>query len=214
MSKKNVVENTSAESRRDPLGTFAEHAFGGPMSIERSEKRGQEQLVASHVLPTEIQDLYEPDKPIVKGSGKALLEKWGFVFGKVVGGDTLFQHAQLPAGWSKQGTDHDMWSKVLDEQDRERCAIFYKAAFYDRNAHLHITPRYQCDRDYKLEGKGRLDGPCRGVVREGDKVLFEGPWREDAKPGSFQAYEQAGKDAAEWFKANLPQSIEQQWATP
>ena len=32
-----------------------------------------------------------------------------------------------------------MWSSVVDELGRERAAVFYKAAFYDRRAHMTLT---------------------------------------------------------------------------
>jgi hypothetical protein len=229
MTTKNEVTNTSAESRRDPLTTLAKVAFGG--GIEASERRGQLEFLESETLPSEVQDLYEPDQPMVKGSGRALLESWGFVFGKVCGGDTLFQQAKLPPGWSKKGGDHAMWTTIVDEKGRERCSIFYKAAFYDRSAHLSISGRYRYHREYQNENTEttrRVDGPQRGVIQDrgaGDAVLFTGPWREDTPeqkaaiqkrqpPLGDLAYELVGKDMDEWSKANLPQGLVAQWAAP
>ena len=70
------------------------------------------------------------------------MEKWGFVFGEMVEGDDLFRHAELPAGWKKVGSDHAMWSYIHDDQDRPRVAMFYKAAFYDRDAFARLESRY------------------------------------------------------------------------
>jgi len=62
----------------------------------------------------------------------------GIVFGEKV--DDLFTSVTLPEGWHKEATEHAMWSKLIDDQGRERASIFYKAAFYDRSAFMSITP--------------------------------------------------------------------------
>lgn len=118
-----MIENTS---QRDAmihlLGSMSEGSDG---YIRGMEAAGQRQLVNSTSFPTEA--------PI------AALEALGFVFGPVDSGDPMFRPAQLPAGWRKEGSDHDMWSYVLDEKGRKRVSIFYKAAFYDRRAHASLV---------------------------------------------------------------------------
>lgn len=89
------------------------------------EKRGQEELVGSTRFPT--------NAPTVE------LEALGFTFGPADERDPLFRPAQLPDGWRKEGSDHDMWSYVLDEKGRRRVAVFYKAAFYDRDSFAHMV---------------------------------------------------------------------------
>ena len=71
----------------------------------------------------------------------------GFKFGELVDGDSMFQSVQLPAGWTREGSNHAMWSYVLDQHDRQRLSIFYKAAFYDRDAFFNITPAIQVSAD-------------------------------------------------------------------
>jgi len=100
-------------------------------AILEAEAAGQRQLVESDVLPTEIQGDYD-------GAIKQSLINSGFKFGDVVNGDPLFTQVKLPAGWKKIGSDHDMWSYVHDEQGRQRISVFYKAAFYDRNAFMRV----------------------------------------------------------------------------
>ncbi len=56
--------------------------------------------------------------------------------------DDLFINVVLPDGWQKKPTDHSMWSDLVDERGRKRANIFYKAAFYDRSAHLNLVYRY------------------------------------------------------------------------
>ena len=53
--------------------------------------------------------------------------------------DPLFVDAQLPDGWRVEATDHSMWSNLLDDQGMVRGSIFYKAAFYDRDAFMHVV---------------------------------------------------------------------------
>ena len=98
-------------------------AASTPGGIERQEKEGQESFVASETLPKDMQ-----------GCSREKLEKIGFVFGDDI--DDLFVSVVMPEGWKKEPTDHSMWSKLVDEKGRERASIFYKAAFYDRSAHM------------------------------------------------------------------------------
>jgi len=95
-------------------------------AIEAQEKSGQRQLVASELLPAKHGD----DAPWL-----AL----GFTFGDPAPGDPLFVHATLPEGWEKRATDHSMGSVIVDTLGRERVSIFYKAAFYDRSAHMNLV---------------------------------------------------------------------------
>lgn len=97
----------------------------GILAMERS---GQTELVLSDLLPTGL-GFDESD---------ADYEALGFVFGDVVDGDPLFRKAKLPDGWTREGSDHAMWSYLLDADGYRRVAIFYKAAFYDRRAEMSI----------------------------------------------------------------------------
>lgn len=92
---------------------------------------GQQELIASESLPTEV----SPKE-------RALMERWGFVFGEPYPDDALFTPVRLPPGWTKAGTDHSMWSEVHDAKGRNRVDVFYKAAFYDRRARMTLASRY------------------------------------------------------------------------
>lgn len=115
-----TVRNTS---KADPVENVLA-AMGG---IEAQEAQGQRELVASTVLPF-------PGF----GSSDADFEALGFTFGDKVPGDDLFREATLPEGWTRKGTDHAMHSEILDERGIARVNVFYKAAFYDRRADMHI----------------------------------------------------------------------------
>jgi hypothetical protein len=94
-----------------------------PGGIEAQEAMGQAALVGTkNTLPIQC-----PRKEL-----KAL----GFVFGEPL--DDLFLNVTFPPGWSKEATDHSMWSDLLDETGKKRGSIFYKAAFYDRRAFMDL----------------------------------------------------------------------------
>jgi hypothetical protein len=123
-----MPENTT---HRDPgvhlLGAMSE-GLGG--YIGGMEADGQRQLVASASLPTDT-----------RGADAEFLAL-GFTFAEPDGRDPMFRDATLPQGWRKEGSDHAMWSYVLDELGRRRVAIFYKAAYYDRSASMRLETVY------------------------------------------------------------------------
>lgn len=94
--------------------------------IPEMERAGQQQLVASTVLPAAMDG---EDAPF---------EALGFTFGEQVPGDPLFRQATLPEGWTREGTEHAMHSVIKDERGIARVGVFYKAAFYDRRADMSI----------------------------------------------------------------------------
>lgn len=108
-----------------------------PGAIQEQERAGQRELLQSTQLPTDC---------------RGDLEKFlalGFTFGAPSPGDKLFCEATLPPGWKREGSDHDMWSYIVDEKGRRRVSVFYKAAFYDRSAFMGL-----CSHNYKLVLKG------------------------------------------------------------
>ncbi len=119
-----VPEDTS---KRDPLVHIAGSMGNHSRYIEEQESAGQAQLVNSTVLPIDTR------------GRDADFEALGFTFGERV--DELFREATLPEGWTRKGSEHAMWSHLVDEQGRERVSIFYKAAFYDRCAFMDINSR-------------------------------------------------------------------------
>lgn len=100
-----------------------------PGGIERQEAQGQADFVANDTLPIKCNYCKRSE-----------LEGMGIVYGEPV--DDLFVEVQLPPGWKKQPTEHSMWSDLLDDKGRKRASIFYKAAFYDREAFIGTRRRY------------------------------------------------------------------------
>ena len=114
------IEDTS---KRDYGWTMGRN----PKAIERQEAEGQKQLVSqTSQLP-------------VKGF-RELPPEWGIkIIGNAVdGSDALFHQVEMPAGWKIVATDHSMWSDLVDDQGVKRASIFYKAAYYDRDAFIRV----------------------------------------------------------------------------
>ena len=185
--------NTEADAQENPLGVLATAAVMGiGRSIEAQEADGQQELVKSDVLPAEIQ-----------GDGRAALEKAGVKFMGPVDGDSFFVYAELPAGWRKQGTDHSMWSKLFDAKGRERAAIFYKAAFYDRKAHMSVLQRYSVGQDYAREESYNY------FIRDnatGETIhIMEPVVAEVAGQSRWERGDMARTRAKAWLQEHLPE---------
>lgn len=118
-------------------------------AIERMEAAGQRELVNSDRLPSKMGD-------------QAEYEALGFTFGPVDESDPLFRPATLPPGWRREGSDHAMWSYLHDEHGRQRVGIFYKAAFYDRRADMHLISL-----DWYVTQAVEYDGPA---------LIFDDTW--------------------------------------
>lgn len=116
-------------SKTDPLLLLADAMGpgGSGASIERMEAQGQRELVNSETIPAR---------------GSDALAEIGVSLGEVAADDPMFRKAVLPAGWRREASDHSMWSYVVDELGRRRISMFYKAAFYDRDAFCRMETVY------------------------------------------------------------------------
>jgi hypothetical protein len=151
-----------------------------PGGIEAQEKAGQTTFVANSQLPKEC-----PRKE---------LEAMGFKFGADV--DNLFVSVTMPAGWKKQATEHSMWSELVDDKGRKRAGIFYKAAFYDRSAHMGLDRRYgiSC---YEKAGEG-MDAVT--ITDCGKEIHRLGTYKERDYP----ALDVLEKKAKDWLNEKFP----------
>lgn len=162
-----MITDTTKNDNREWL-------FGGnPTAIETQEKEGQNQLKVSQQLPRKI-SLYrgEPSTNVYK--------KLGFIEINNDVDDDLFVSLQFPCGWEIISTEHSMWSKLIDNLGRERASIFYKAAFYDRDAHISFNTRYRASRIDDTNAPPRTDTYERiektntyGVVFDQSDIIFE-----------------------------------------
>jgi hypothetical protein len=196
------ITNTTKSPRIDWL-------FGGnPAAIEDQEAQGQTQLVSSSQLPAKIN----------YGSKESAAEQYQKMGIKVIGpsnGDDLFLNVELPTGWKIEPTDHSMWSELRDNQGRKRAMIFYKAAFYDRDAFINLERRYS----YKVDRLGFLNGdysrenkeyvsyktPLCGWIMDQDRLVvqFDGaniPIEHNPTGGYTRDYIEACDDAERRLK--------------
>lgn len=179
-----VPINPTQEVADNPIAALA---TGLPGGIERQESDGQRQFVASKVLPTDMRE----------GTREAL-ERAGFVFTGPVGGDPIFQHVTMPEGWAKRGTDHSMWSELIDPKGRVRGMIFYKAAFYDRSSHMRLNCRYSVEKNYDVKDSVVYR------IEAGDDIVHVMPEIPMDKVAPWGSDEAARAAAYAWMDENYP----------
>jgi len=158
-----------------------------PGGIEAQEAQGQQDFVASETLPIEC-----------NFCKREQLEAMGIVFGEEI--DDLFIEARLPEGWEKAPTDHSMWSKLIDEQGRERAAIFYKAAFYDRSAHISLTRRFSTTIEPVCgwEEENYQAYPWHCVVKDAGEIVWQSEEQLGVEPSYTRSDEEGRKVWLDW----------------
>ena len=108
---------------------------GEPNVLEHMEKEGQQRAVNNTMVAKKMFPAREN------------WEELGFTFTDIPG-DNVLCKATLPEGWEMVAIDHSMWNNIIDEQGRVRGSMFYKAAFYDREARMELNQRYRIIIDY------------------------------------------------------------------
>lgn len=160
-----------------------------PCGIEKQEAEGQKDFVTKETLPSECP--------------RNDLEKLGFVFGEQA--DDIFTYAQFPEGWKKIVTDHSMWSDLIDAMGRKRGSIFYKAAFYDKSAHMVLNCKIKYSQVYEQHDNYILDH-VQYFVTDGENILFETKPVEAVKYSDkyYEVDEAASTEVQNWLDANYP----------
>ncbi len=130
---KRKITNTAKEAYSNPIIGFV-----NALNIPAQESRGQRELVNSCQMPAK-NNSYGSNKRSVTDQYKLMGIKVSETQDK---NDDLFLEVELPEGWKKEATDHSMWSNLLDHKGRRRASIFYKGAFYDRDAFINFETRY------------------------------------------------------------------------
>jgi len=171
-----------------------------PGGIEAQEAAGQRDFVTNDTLPIKC-----------NSCSREQLEQMGIEFGErgLLPVDALFVEVRLPDGWRKEPTSHSMWSKLIDEKGRERANIFYKAAFYDRDAFIGIKRRFSCcvqphggyeSPDYDYETAPRV-----AVVTDQDIVIWQSEAEEISKDvPTYEAAQRFLPDARKWLESLYP----------
>lgn len=168
-------------------------AASTPGGIEAQEAAGQMEQSLLQTLPRDNRD-------------RESFEKLGFKFGKDI--DDIFVEVEFPKGWRKKPTDHSMWTKILDEKGRERGSIFYKAAFYDRSAHVSLSRRFGVRQSYGEDGKETESVYIEDANHEVKKRIegfLKPDWndREEAKKRSYKI-DAATKELTDWLASEYP----------
>lgn len=156
-------------------------------TILNQEKRGQQDLQQYDVLPI--------DSPRDK------LESLGFWFGEYI--DDLFIECKLPEGWKKVPTNHSMWTDLIDDRGRCRAGIFYKAAFYDRSAHMRLNRRfsYSSQPVGGWEQENYRDKPFFSVVSDNGNIVW---YSEEHACDDYPLADQHEKEARLWLDEHYP----------
>ncbi len=104
---------------------------GNPNAIENQEREGQKKLADSNTqLPRKVNSGATDVREAYRKMGITITSE---------GEDSLFFNVELPTGWEVRPTNHSMWNNLVDDKGVTRATIFYKAAFYDRDAFINIT---------------------------------------------------------------------------
>lgn len=163
---------------------------GPSKSIENLEAEGQRELVAEGGtrLPTELLGITEET-----------LKSLGFILGPVVEGDPLFREGALPPGWEVEATGYIMHSEITDANSVRRGGIFYKAASYDRGAHLTLDRRFNVRTDYPKDVALELP------KREGVWDNLKNDWRFRTEPMTQeQRWQSNHKECNAWLAEHYP----------
>lgn len=158
-------------------------------AITNQEKRGQSELARRQLLPIQCP--------------RAELETLGVKFGEPA--DDLFYNVELPQGWKIEATDHSMHSNLVDDKGRARGGIFYKAAFYDRSAHMHLNRRYSFNvAPITGWGDSYESGvtPFWGIVTDCGQIV----WHTEETVGAkdWDGKDRVEKQAREYIDATYP----------
>lgn len=199
------ITNTTRKVEEDPSSFILDAMAMGPsQAIENIESRGQDELVSqTKKLPTD-------------GSAHEAWAKWGVVWGDPDASDPIFRAVTLPAGWKLKRASHSMWSDLVDDKERKRACVFYKAASYDRHASLTPLRRLEASRNYIYPNvmphnpEDHAAYSIQGVVKDSDGHTV---WSGQVNPYSIvnnaldrmMIHESTLKQAERWLDEHYPE---------
>jgi len=126
----------------------------------------------------------------------------------------------MPEGWRFEQSDHSMWSNLVDGNGFKRGSMFYKAAFYDRSAHLGLNTRLTTTEDLKaakadgtlrcsaiarIPGKDDEDGCVIHTITHPEKFPDRYHTANEAERRRyFEASDKIREDISKWLLENYP----------
>ena len=149
---------------------YAQNGESPSKAIENQERRGQTDVVRNQRLPKkgnsyDTQSDIEPIKVQYESIGIQVIDEH----------DDLFWNVRLPEGWEIKATDHSMWNELFDNKGRKRATFFYKAAFYDRDAFIRFTTRFQVSVDHIAPDDAPYEewkmSDYQGIVKDGEVII-------------------------------------------
>jgi hypothetical protein len=161
-------------------------------TVQQQEAHGQAELCNSSMLP---KDTSPEDWKVLEAAG---VKRIGVA-------DDLFVNVQLPNGWSKRATGESRWSELVDNNGRVRANMFYKAASYDRSAHMSTCVRFSVknvygDKEFSVQA-------CDGEVVLYSTAIIKEPGNEEPSEVKMQYRAQKDelkKEVSQWLDANFP----------
>lgn len=179
-------------------------AMSGEQNVlENMEREGQQNAIRRVQLARNLQ----PNKEI--------WEQLGFKFYDIEG-DNVLCNATLPEGWSLEATEHSMWTNILDEQGRIRGQMFYKAAFYDRSAHMSLKQRYNICTDYAEEKVDVYFGNDEEKLYVAGTITRSLNATREARLRFYEKEDSLRKNAINWAQENYPnyEDVTAYWDLP
>lgn len=138
-----------------------EAMIGGVSAIENQSRREQVKVRNSSKLPikcnfTSSKDYYK----ILKRMGIKIINR----------DDDLFYNTEIPDGWHKESAG-GYWSYLIDDKGRKRASMFYKGAFYDRDAFISFNRKYGISSEIP-DYDEKLFEPQPRYIQDGFKTVF------------------------------------------
>ena len=94
-----------------------------------------------------------------------------------------------------------MWSELVDDKGRARAGILYKAALYDRDAHISPRRRFRILRDYDKDSPIECYVQCGDAEIHRESVAYSGKKYGD---GWHEAEDAASDKCRKWLDENYP----------
>ena len=163
-------------------------------AIENQERRGQQSVISTQILPKKSNEYsvpreirwngvvdsmdWEEENRIVTQNNveytKQQYERMGVAIIKEY--DDLFWEVILPEGWEIKETEHRMWNHLFDAKGRRRAAFFFKASFHDRDAFINFSTRFHAGVDHTADADADYSvwkaSDYQGTVKDCDRIIF------------------------------------------